>query len=42
MQPASKKCSYLEELGCEEDLLKENLLCFNQNQDNKIDTFASL
>jgi len=33
MQPASEKCSYLEELSCKEDSLKENLSCFNQNQD---------
>jgi len=33
MQPASEKCSYLEELRCKEDSLKENQFCFNQNQD---------
>jgi len=33
MQPASEKCSYLEALSCKEDSLKENRLCFNQNQD---------
>jgi len=34
MQPASEKCSYLEELGCKEDSLKENQFYFNQNQDS--------
>jgi len=33
MQPASEKCSYLEEFSCKEDSLKENQFCFNQNQD---------
>jgi len=33
MQPTSEKCSYLEELSCKEDSLKENWFCFNQNQD---------
>jgi len=33
MQPASEKGSYLEELSCEEDSLKENWFLFNQNQD---------
>jgi len=33
MQPASEKCSYLEELSCKEDSLKANRFCFNQNQD---------
>jgi len=36
MQPASEKCSYLEELSCEEDSLKKNQFCFNQKQDNMI------
>jgi len=34
MQPASEKCSYVEELSCKEDSLKENQFCFNQNQDS--------
>jgi len=36
MQPASEKRSYLEELRCKEDSLKENRFCFNQNQDTWI------
>jgi len=32
MQPASEKCSYLEE-RCKEGSLKKNLLYFNQNED---------
>jgi len=36
MQPASEKCSYLEELSCKEDSLKDNRFCFNQNQDNTL------
>jgi len=36
MQPASEKYSYLEELSCKEDPLKENWLCFNQNQYNRL------
>jgi len=34
MQPASEKCSFLEELSCKEDSVKENQFCFNQNQDS--------
>jgi len=34
MQPASEKCSYLEELSCKEKSCKESQFCFNQNQDN--------
>ena len=30
---ASEKCSYLEELSCKENSLKDNRFCFNQNQD---------
>ena len=33
MQPASEKCSYLEELSCKEYSREENRFCFNQNQD---------
>jgi len=33
MQPTSEKCSYLEQLSCKEDSLKENRFRFNQNQD---------
>jgi len=33
MQSISEKCSYLEELSCKEDFLKDNWFCFNQNQD---------
>ena len=36
MQPASEKYSYLEELSCKEDSLKENRFCFKQNQDSKV------
>jgi len=36
MQPASEECSYLEELSCEEDSLKENRFCFKQNQDTDL------
>ena len=41
MQSASEKCSYLKELGCKKNSLKDNLFCFNQNQDNcdKSDVF---
>jgi len=35
VQPASAKCSYLEELRCKEDSLNQNWYCFNQNQDIK-------
>jgi len=35
MQPASEKCSYLEELSCKEGSLKEIWFCFNQNWDRK-------
>jgi len=38
MQPASEKCSYLEEISCKEDSLKEYWFCFNQNQDINIST----
>jgi len=33
MQPASEKCSYLEEHSCKEDSLKGNWICSNQTQD---------
>jgi len=33
MEPASEKCSYLEELSCKEDSLEENRFRFNQKQD---------
>jgi len=39
MQPASEKCSYLEEFSCKEDSLKENRFCFNKNQDTTIEFF---
>jgi len=32
-QPSSEKCSYLEELSCKENSVKDNWVCFNQNQD---------
>jgi len=36
MQPASEKCSYLEEeLRCKKDSLKENWFYFNQSQDTR-------
>jgi len=37
MQQTSEKCSFLEELICKEDSLKENQFHFKQNQDNNID-----
>jgi len=40
MQPASEKCSYLEEFSCKEDSLKDNNFCFDQNQAS--DTHAYL
>jgi len=36
MQPASEKCSYLEELSCKKDSVKDNRFCFNQNQDTDL------
>jgi len=36
MQPTSEKCSYLGELSCKEDSLKENWSCFSQNQNRSI------
>ena len=33
MQPATEKWSYVEELSCKEDSLKQNMFCFNQDQD---------
>ena len=33
MQPASEKCSYLEECSSKEDSPKENQFWFNQKQD---------
>jgi len=40
MQPASEKCSFLEELSCKEDSLKENRFCFNQNWDKQQKHFS--
>jgi len=40
MQPPSEKGSYLEELRCKEDSLKENQFCLNKNQDNDINSYV--
>jgi len=39
MQPASEKCSYLEQLSCREGSLKGNQFCFNQNQNKTLKYF---
>jgi len=42
MQPASEKCSYLQEVSCEEDSLEENQFCFNENQNTILTNFLDI
>jgi len=48
MQATSEKCSYLEELSCKEDSLKENQFCFTKTRTGvkrprmQIDTFVKV
>jgi len=41
MQPASEKCSYLDELICKEDSVEENRFCFNQNEDKLLNSYEN-